>query len=335
VTAPRLGLRLGTRGSLLALAQSRGVAAALESANPGLSVELVEIRTSGDRITDVPLGPHLGQAFFTKEIEEALLDGRIDLAVHSCKDLGTVLPEGLTLGAIPAREDPGDALVSRGATLADLPSGARVGTSSTRRKNFLALARPDLDVRDQRGNVPTRVKAVDEGKLDAVVLAVAGLRRVGLGDRIVDVLPGDAMLPAGAQGALALEIRADDELTAKLVGSLDDPAARAEVTAERACLRRLEAGCQAPVGVLARAGREAGGQVGDTLEVLEVRAAAVTPEGATWASHRGSVRDADGAGVAVAEELLERLGLASLRDAVWAGAPPARSRAQGAPERAR
>lgn len=305
-------LRLGTRGSLLALAQSRGVAAALESATPGLSVELVEIHTSGDRIRDVPLGPHLGQAFFTKEIEEALLDGRIDLAVHSCKDLGTVLPEGLTLGAIPTREDPGDALVSRGATLAELPAGARVGTSSARRKSFLAHARPDLDLRDQRGNVPTRVKAVDEGTLDAVVLAVAGLRRVGLGERIVEVLSTDVMLPAAAQGALALEIRADDEATAARVGALDDPVARAEVTAERACLRRLEAGCQAPVGVLARAG-----------ERLEVRAAAAAPEHSTRVRHLGSVDDPAAVGSAVAEALLEALGLASLRDAPWAGTPPA------------
>lgn len=313
-------LRLGTRGSLLALAQSRAVAAALEAATSDLAVELVEIHTSGDRIADVPLGPHLGQAFFTKEIEEALLDGRIDLAVHSCKDLGTVLPDGLTLGAIPAREDPGDALVSRGATLDDLPAGARVGTSSTRRKRFLALVRPDLDVRDQRGNVPTRVKAVDEGALDAVVLAVAGLRRVGLGERIVQVLPTDVMLPAAAQGALAVEIRAGDVAAAEMVAVLDDRAARAEITAERACLRRLEAGCQAPVGVLARV-TEAPGETGS--DRLEVRVAAVAPGGATWASYVGNIDDPEAAGTLVADALLEKLGIASLRDAAWAGAPPA------------
>jgi len=313
-------LRLGTRGSLLALAQSRGVAAALEAANPGLSVELVQIRTSGDRITDVPLGPHLGQAFFTKEIEEALLDGRIDLAVHSCKDLGTALPDGLTLGAIPTRENPGDAVVSRGVSLAELPAGASVGTSSARRRNFLALARPDLEVRDQRGNVPTRVKAVDDGKVDAVILAVSGLRRVGLGERIVEILPADVMLPAAAQGALALEIRADDEAAARLVGVLDDPVARAEVTAERACLRRLEAGCQAPVGVLARAGDDS---------TLEVRAAAVTSESATWVSHPGTTGEAAEAGIAVADALLDELGLTTLRDAPWADMPP------GGPDRPR
>lgn len=304
-------LRLGTRGSLLALAQSRGIAAALEAAAPGLTVALVEIKTSGDRITDVPLGPHLGQAFFTKEIEEALLEGRIDLAVHSCKDLGTVLPAGLTLGAIPAREDPRDALVSAGPTLAELPAGARVGTSSQRRKNFLTRARPDLDVRDQRGNVPTRVGAVDDGVMDAVVLAVAGLRRLGLGDRIVEVFEPDVMLPAAAQGALALEIRESDGDTARIVGLLDDPVARAEVSAERACLRRMEAGCQAPVGVLARC-----------AEQLHVQGAVVTSEGATWAEARRDPGHATEAGIAVADALLDKLGLTSLRHAPWAGPEP-------------
>ncbi|MCG6957861.1 MAG: hydroxymethylbilane synthase [Gemmatimonadetes bacterium] len=305
-------LRLGTRGSLLAMAQSRGVAAALEAANPGLIVELVEIHTSGDRIKDVPLGPHLGQAFFTKEIEDALLDGRVDLAVHSCKDLGTVLPEGLTLAAIPTREDPRDALVSTSSSLDALPSGSRVGTSSQRRKNFLAHLRPDLDVRDQRGNVPTRVRAVDENRMDAVVLALAGLRRLGLADRVVEVLAPEVMLPAAAQGALALETRSDDDDAVRVVQLLDDPAARAEVTAERACLRRLEAGCQAPVGALAR---WADGE-------LTIRAAAVVPDGATWAEHLGTGEDAEGAGVAVADVLLRELGLTSLRDAPWAGKPP-------------
>ena len=263
-------LRLGTRGSTLALVQSRSVAAALETATPGLAVRLVEMRTAGDHITDVPLGPELGQAFFTREIELALLAGDIDIAVHSCKDLATTLPEGLTLGAIPTREDPRDALVGHGVDLADLAPGARVGTSSARRKNFLAHARPDLVVLDQRGNVPTRVKAVDDGTFDAVVLAVAGLRRVGLGARIVEILSSDVMLPAAAQGALAVQIRSDDDATARLVAALDDADARAEVTAERACLHRLGAGCQAPVGVLARAG-----------ERLEMRAAAAAPRRAS------------------------------------------------------
>ncbi len=311
-------LRLGTRGSLLAMAQSRGVAAALEAAVPGLSVELVEIRTSGDRIQDVPLGPHLGQSFFTKEIEDALLDGRVDLAVHSCKDLSSALPDGLVLGAVPKREDPRDALVSRGAGLSDLPAGARVGTSSLRRKSFLAQARPDLAIQEQRGNVPTRVRAVDEGKADAVVLAVAGLRRLDLQDRIVEILEPDIMLPAAAQGALALQIRADDASAARIVSTLDDPDARAEVTAERACLRRLEAGCQAPLGVLARA----------SADGVRVRAAIASPEGLLWVSAEGTREAPADAGVALAEALLAKLELESLNEAAWAGAP-ARPRSAG------
>ncbi len=311
-------LRLGTRGSLLALAQSRGIASALQAAHPGVSVELVEIHTSGDRIRDVPLGPHLGQAFFTKEIEDALLEGRIDLAVHSCKDLASTLPDGLELGALPVREDPRDALVSRGARLAELPAGARVGTSSPRRRSFLGRARPDLVIQEQRGNVPTRVRAVDEGRADAVVLAVAGLKRLDLADRIVEILDPDVVLPAAAQGALAIEIRADDAATAAAVSGLDDPDTRAEVSAERACLRRLAAGCQAPVGVLARVSEHG----------LSVRAAVASPAGIVQAREDGAAEDADGLGVAVADGLLAGLGLASLEGIAWAGAP-ARRRSAG------
>jgi len=305
-------LRLGTRGSRLAIAQSTMVARLLREAHPGLEVELVEIRTSGDRIQDVPLGPELGQAFFTKEIEDALLEGRVDLAVHSCKDLATTLPEGLVLGAVPVREDPHDALVSGGPTLSALPAGARVGTSSPRRKGFLAHARPDLALQEQRGNVPTRLKAVDEGRADAVVLAVAGLRRLGLGDRITEILDPDVLLPAAAQGALALQIRAEDADAADAVAALDDPGTRAEVTAERACLRTLQAGCQAPVGALARArGAE-----------LVLRAAVVGPGGVTRARVAGKPEEAAALGARAAAELVGRLGMTSLRDAAWAGVPP-------------
>lgn len=305
-------LRLGTRGSRLALAQSSLVARRLEAAHAGLSVELVEIRTSGDRIQDVPLGPELGQAFFTKEIEDALLAGRVDLAVHSCKDLATALPDGLVLGAVPVREDPHDALVSGGPTLSALPAGARVGTSSPRRKGFLAHARPDLTVQDQRGNVPTRLQAVEEGRADAVVLAVAGLRRLGLEDRITEILDPRVVLPAAAQGALALQIRADDDVAADAVAALDDAGTRAEVTAERACLRRLQAGCQAPVGALARVeGPE-----------LVLHAAVVTPDGVTRARCAGAAEDATALGSRAAAELVAQLGLTSLRDAAWAGPPP-------------
>lgn len=305
-------IRLGTRGSRLAMAQSRDVASRLEEAHPGLTVEVVEIRTSGDRIQDVPLGPELGQAFFTKEIEDALLEDRIDLAVHSCKDLATALPEGLTLGAIPVREDPRDALVSGGATFEQLPSGASVGTSSPRRKSFLAHARPDLRILDQRGNVPTRIAAVDEGRRDAVVLAVAGLRRLGLQDRIVEAFDPDVLLPAASQGALALQTRLGDARTAEIVAVLNDAPTRAEITAERACLHTLQAGCQAPVGALARVH-------GDEL-VLQ--AAVATPGRIVRVRRTGLLTQADAVGVGAAADLLAELGIASLREAGWAGPPP-------------
>lgn len=307
-------LRLGTRGSLLALTQSRDVAARLEAHHPGLTVEIVEIRTSGDRIQDVPLGPHLGQSFFTKEIEDALLEGRVDLAVHSCKDLATVLPNGLTLGALPVREDPRDAWVSGGPGVAALPAGSRVGTSSVRRKRFLAAARPDLEIVDLRGNVPTRLSAVDEGRCHAVVLAVAGLRRLDLAARITEVVDPSIMLPAAAQGALAVEVRGDDLRTLELVSVLDDPTTRAEVTAERACLRRLEAGCQAPVGTLGRAAD--GG--------LDFRAAVAGPDGVARVHVSGPATDAEALGARAAQALLDELGLGSLRGAEWAGPLPRR-----------
>lgn len=311
-------LRLGTRASALAMVQSRAVARELEGRHPGLAVDLVEITTSGDRIKDVPLGPELGQAFFTKEIQDALLEGRVDLAVHSCKDLATALPEGTTLAAIPVREDVRDALVSRGGVLAELGAGARVGTSSMRRKLFLRAARPDLELVELRGNVPTRVAAVDEGRMDATVLAMAGLRRLGLEGRVTEALDASVMLPAAAQGALALEVRASDEEAIALVSVLDDPAARAEVTAERACLRRLEAGCQAPVGALGRSGDGA----------LALRAAVAGPGGIVWTRQEGDPEEAVALGVAAAEALLARLGVGSLRDAAWAGPPPRRSEGQ-------
>lgn len=307
-------IRLGTRGSRLALTQSGWVADRLRASHPGLEVELIEIRTSGDIIKDVPLGPEHGQAFFTKEIEDALLAGRIDLAVHSCKDLATAMPAGLALGALPEREDPRDVLVSRHGGLDALPDGASVGTSSPRRQGFLRAARPDLDVRDQRGNVPTRLNAADEGHVDAVVLAAAGLARLGLSGRATAVLDPSVMLPAAAQGALALQVRAEDERLLGLTGVLDHAPTRSAVEAERACLRRLEAGCQAPVGALANV--EAGGG-------LRIDAAVVSPAGVVREGRVGSPGDSPAAlGTAVAEALLERLGLMSLRGVSWAGPPP-------------
>ncbi|HET9947473.1 MAG TPA: hydroxymethylbilane synthase, partial [Longimicrobiales bacterium] len=297
-------LRLGTRGSRLATTQARWVARRLEQRAPGLSVELMEIATLGDRISGA-LGPERGSSFFTKEIEAALRDGRIDAAVHSCKDLATAPAPGLLLAAVPVREDPRDALVGGPAGgFAALPPGATVGTGSPRRQAFLSAARPDLVFVGLRGNVPTRVARVDEGAVDAVVLAVAGLRRLGLEDRITGVLDEDTLPPAAAQGALAVQVRADDAAALELAARIDDAAAHAEVRAERACLRALEAGCMAPVGVLAR----------PEGEDLVVRAAVAAPGRVVRATARGPAAEAERTGARVAAELLAALGLASLRD---------------------
>lgn len=253
-------LRVGTRGSALALWQARHVAERL-----AVATELVEIRTGGDLLSDVPLSEVEGKAFFTKEIEEALLAGEIDLAVHSLKDLATTLPEGLTIGAVLEREDARDVVIARpGASwvpaaadralrggLDHLPNGARVGTSSLRRRAFLARQRPDLEVVDLRGNVPTRIRRLDEGEFDALVLAAAGVKRLGLADRIAGYLAARVVPPAPGQGAIAVQIRSDDEAAARLLSALDHGPTRAETHAERAFLRRLEGGCQVPVGASA------------------------------------------------------------------------------------
>jgi len=306
-------LRLGTRGSRLALAQSRWVLERIRALDERQDVELVEIRTSGDRFADVPLGPELGRSFFTKEIEDALLDGRIDLAVHSCKDLAAAMPDGLRLAAVPEREEPRDALVSGAPGLAALSAGATVGTGSPRRIDFLSIARPDLIATPLRGNVPTRVRAVDEGKVDAAVLAAAGLRRLGMADRITELLDLETMLPAAGQGALALQIREGDTATAAIVEALDHAPSHAEAAAERACLRRLGAGCQAPVGVLATVS-------GTTVEI---QAAVVAPEGLVRArAAAASLALAEDAGRVAAGHLLAQLHVERLHELAWAGIPP-------------
>jgi len=246
-------LRLGTRGSRLALWQAhhvRDLIAALEGAPP---VEIVEIVTSGDIIQNVALSAAGGRDFFTKDIEDALLEDRIDFAVHSLKDLATRLPDGLTLAAVLERADPRDALVApAGTTIASLPEGARVGTSSLRRTAFLHAARPDLKITGLRGNVPTRVGKLDAGEYDAILLATAGLERLGMGDRIAERIAPDVVTPAPAQAAIGLEARSDDTRTLGVLAQLQHAVTRAETDAERALLRTLEGGCSVPIGALAR-----------------------------------------------------------------------------------
>jgi hydroxymethylbilane synthase len=246
-------LVVGTRGSVLALWQAEHVIQKLKGLAPGLAVEIREIKTQGDLVRNRALSRVGGKGLFVKEIEEALLSGEIDLAVHSLKDMPTALPTGLTLGAILERRDPRDVLVfqQREGCLAALPRGARVGTSSLRRQSQLLAARPDLRVVDLRGNVDTRLRKLRDGAYDAVVLAAAGLIRLGHADAIGEYLPLDLMLPAVGQGALCLEFRSDDEATQALVASLDHLPTRQATQSERAFLRRLEGGCQVPIGAYA------------------------------------------------------------------------------------
>lgn len=246
-------LTLGTRGSRLALVQTEGVAEALRAAFPDLEVRVEIIHTRGDKILDAPLAQIGGKGLFTRELELALLDGRIDAAVHSLKDVPTQLPPGLALGAVPRRESPFDAMVAPNCrSLHDLPRGARVGTSSLRRRAQLLAIRRDLEVVNLRGNIDTRLRKVSGGEVHAAVLAKAGLLRLGRADVIACELPVSTIVPAPGQGALGLEVREGDDSVLRLLASLADPRATAETAAERACLAALEGGCQVPIGALAQ-----------------------------------------------------------------------------------
>lgn len=243
-------LTIGTRQSLLALWQSNYIAARLREQYPECEVVLKKIVTKGDRILDVPLAKIGGKGLFTKEIEQELIDGTVDLAVHSLKDMPTVLPEGLCLTAITSRANVGDAFVSNKYNSFDeLPQGAVLGTSSLRRKAQLLAARPDLKIVDLRGNVDTRLRKLDEGQMDAIILAAAGLERLGYGERIKEVIPAKVCLPAVGQGALAIESRDNDAEVREMLAFLNDEATKQATDAERAFLGLLEGGCQVPIGV--------------------------------------------------------------------------------------
>jgi len=248
-------LRIGSRGSQLALWQANHISALLRAR--GHEVEIEIIHTTGDKITDVPLAMvgtkgGLGKGMFTKEIEEALAAGRVDLAVHSLKDLPTELSPGFEIAAITEREDPRDAFCSRHySTIEDLPQKARVGTSSLRRQAQLKAIRPDLDIHPLRGNVDTRLRKLEQGEYDAVILAAAGLKRLGKTELIKQIIPAEIMCPAAGQGALGIEIRKGDTATRRHIEFLDNPAAHAATTCERALLNRLGGGCQVPIGAFA------------------------------------------------------------------------------------
>ncbi len=245
------GLRIGTRASALALWQADRVAELVRRQRGAPAVEIVHLHTEGDRRTDVPLWQTGGRAFFTREIDRAVLAGEVDIAVHSLKDLPTALEPGLELAAVLEREDPRDALIARsGACLEDLPAGARVGTSSLRRRAFLARARRDLAPSELRGNVPTRIERLAQGRYDAIILAAAGLKRLGLERHITAYLPPEQFTPAVSQGAIGVVSRAGDAHAARWLGALDHFPTRLATLAERTLLRRVEGGCQVPLGAL-------------------------------------------------------------------------------------
>jgi hydroxymethylbilane synthase len=291
-------IRIATRRSPLAKWQANHVADLLRAKEPGLEVRLHELVTKGDRILEVPLAEVGGKGLFVKEIEDALLAGDAEIAVHSMKDLPALLAPGLAIGAVPEREDPRDALCSpRYKTLAALPKGAKVGTSSLRRSAQLKAIRPDLQIEMVRGNVETRLRKASEG-LDAVVLAYAGLRRLGLDAHATYVFPAEEMLPAVAQGALALEARADDAATMKRLAALEHPETRVRVEAERGFLGRLEGGCQVPIAghAVVEGGR------------VRMRALVASLDGrqVIRGERSGPLPEARAMGVALAEELLSK-----------------------------
>jgi hydroxymethylbilane synthase len=290
-------LRIATRKSALALWQANHVRALLLDAHPGIDIELVKIVTQGDRILDRPLSEIGGKGLFLKELERAMLDGEADLAVHSMKDVPASMAEGLVLDAVLPRANPYDALVSRNdRPLADLPAGSRIGTSSLRRKSQLLALRPDLEVADLRGNVDTRLRKLDEGQYDAIILACAGLERLGLGKRITETLRPPDWLPASTQGIIGLQCRQDDAHTRSLIKPLADEDTMVVASAERSVARVLEATCQVPLAVHA------------VLDngIVSLKSVVSTPDGkeSVLAAGEAPAPDAKALGERVAADLL-------------------------------
>ena len=292
-------IRIATRKSQLALWQAEYVKAALEHVHPELKVELVTMTTQGDRVLDAPLAKIGGKGLFVKELEQAMLRGDADIAVHSMKDVPVDLPPGLHLPVVMKREDPRDALVSKlFGNLDELPQGAHVGTSSLRRKVQLMSMRPDLVISDLRGNVNTRLKKLDDGDYDAIILACAGLRRLGLEDRITEALNPDAMLPAIGQGAIGIECRNDDARINNLLLPLNDADTHIRVAAERAMNNRLNGGCQVPIGGHA--------ELGHGVIVLKGLVGSLDGQEIITGNISGRPEDAEELGLVLAEDLLSR-----------------------------
>jgi hydroxymethylbilane synthase len=317
---------IGTRGSKLALWQAEFVRSELKRLYPGLDIELNKIKTTGDKIVDVPLANVGGKGLFVKEIEEALLGKSADIAVHSMKDVPTEFPEGLHLAVICRREDPRDAFIPRMRNaqfevqnFKDLPHGAKIGTSSLRRSCQLLSIRPDLKIEQLRGNLDTRLRKLDEGHFDAIILAAAGMKRLGLEKRIAEILPFDISLPAIGQGAVGIECRIDDAWINNLIAPLNHPETAVCVKAERAFLKKLEGGCQVPIAAHARIKREdkSGGQKSRTsgsmpeaqqaeLLLLDGLVGNLTGDRIIKGHSEGKLDDAEKLGIALAEEVLSK-----------------------------
>ncbi len=301
----RKEIRIGTRASLLAVTQSTWVKNQIEEQYPDTTVELVKIVTKGDKILDVPLAKVGGKGLFVKEIEDALLDKRVDLAVHSMKDVPAELPEGLQVAIVPEREIPQDAFVSvKYKTVDELPQGAVIGTSSLRRKSQLACLRPDLEIKDLRGNLDTRLRKLDDGEYDAIILAGAGLNRLGMQDRITALFTPEQMLPAIGQGSLGIELRIPDTELLEGMQFLHHQDTAVTVAAERAFLLRLEGGCQVPIGGFATLDN-------DTITLTGLIASL---DGKTILKEQlsGPTAEAKKIGVTLAETLLDQGGKAIL-----------------------
>jgi hydroxymethylbilane synthase len=307
-------IRIGTRGSPLALFQAEWVKERLTQAHSHLTVTLVKIKTMGDKILDVPLAKIGGKGLFVKEIEEALLGGRIDLAVHSMKDVPTEFPQGLHLSVITEREDPRDVFISRTKRcLKDLPKGAKIGTSSLRRQAQLLHFRPDFEMVPLRGNLQTRLKKLDTLKLDGIVLALAGVKRMGLAEKITEILPVEVSLPAIGQGALGIETRVKDTVTEGYLRFLNDPESSITVAGERAFLKKLEGGCQVPIAAY-------GTRKGPTLRIEGIVGSV---DGKRLIKHHleGPIERAESLGTELAEILLNRGGREILDEVYGRSAP--------------
>ncbi len=318
-------LTIGTRGSKLALWQAEFVKTELQERYPGLQVEILKIKTTGDKIVDVPLAQVGGKGLFVKEIEEALLLREADIAVHSMKDVPTDFPDGLHLSVVCEREDPRDALIINNkvkvkseklkpSLIFSLPKNAKIGTSSLRRSCQLLSLRPDLKVEQLRGNLDTRLRKLDEGQFDAVILAAAGVKRLGWQDRITEILPPDISLPAIGQGAIGIECRMNDEWVNKLIAALNHPETFTCVKAERAFLKKLEGGCQVPIAAHAR--------LADGRIIMHGLVGSISGDKIIKSSIEGDSGHAEALGVALAEEVLSK-GAKEILDEVYKkGMPP-------------